>query len=251
MTNDKLHERLAKLKAHAESAAKIGSEAEAQAFATKLNQMLLEHGMEISDIEWESEVKEKAVHLDFFASRCTEIPKWARKDVFATWACELALMVAEFSGCRVLVLGNTASKIRGVVFIGLKLNAETALETMKYLYPAAVMIAQRAYDKEYNKLYLAKLNTDPVKGYRTSFLIGFVQRLRQRFKAHREEMRSQFTGTALVRISDALTVASAEVAKISDIKEVKLREDRVTNADGYRDGQKRANDMNIGGKQLA
>jgi hypothetical protein len=250
MTNAKLQERLAKLKAHAESAAKIGSEAEAQAFTMKLNEMLLANNMEMSDIEWEAEVKEKAVMQSFWASQCTSIPKWARKNHFESWATDLAGIVAQFSGSRIMV-STRGNSIIGIYFCGLEANVATAIETMKYLYPAAVMIAQRAYDKAYNELYLAKLDTRAVKGYRSSFLVGFTSRLRERFEEHAEAMRSKFAGCALMRISDALVVADKYIEESgSTVSKVKMKRMDVSNRAGFVAGQKRANDMNIGGAVL-
>jgi 1,6-anhydro-N-acetylmuramate kinase len=50
MTQEKILEKLGKIKAHMESAQEIGNEAEAQAFASMLQNLLTKHKLEMTDI---------------------------------------------------------------------------------------------------------------------------------------------------------------------------------------------------------
>src|ERR1700761_2749207 len=50
-----IHDKIAKLIAHEESARSIGSLSEAEAFAAKIQDMLITHKMSLSDIEREAE----------------------------------------------------------------------------------------------------------------------------------------------------------------------------------------------------
>jgi hypothetical protein len=52
MTQEKILDKLGKIKAHMESAQEIGNEAEAQAFAAMLQSLLLKHKLEMTDIQY-------------------------------------------------------------------------------------------------------------------------------------------------------------------------------------------------------
>lgn len=51
-TIDKVIDKVQKLHAHAESAKKIGNEAEAQAFAAKVQELLTQYKLSMSDVEF-------------------------------------------------------------------------------------------------------------------------------------------------------------------------------------------------------
>src|SRR4051812_11592634 len=61
MTTEKIVEKLAKIKAHADSAKAIGNEQEAQAFAGMLQQMLLKHKLEMSDLDYRKEMESEPI----------------------------------------------------------------------------------------------------------------------------------------------------------------------------------------------
>lgn len=54
MANDLIKERIRKLYVHAESAKKLGSLAEAETFSSKVTELLLEHNLELSEIDLKS-----------------------------------------------------------------------------------------------------------------------------------------------------------------------------------------------------
>ena len=59
--DEKLIDKLKKIKAHADSAEKIGNEEEAYAFAAMLQKLLAKHNLDMSQIEWE-EKKQQATN---------------------------------------------------------------------------------------------------------------------------------------------------------------------------------------------
>jgi Protein of unknown function (DUF2786) len=231
-----------KIKAMADSASKIGNEAEAQAFAAKLTQMMAEHNLGFSDLEWEEERKVVATKA------CYEVGKTK----IMGWESLLASIIAEGNSVGIYI--QTGYTMGGhkysaqFVFVGLETNVTAALKTMEYLHPAAKRIAHVEYNKKYDALYAAKADRSCMKGYEGDFLLGFVVRLRERYNELRESMRTT-SCTALVRLSDALTVAKSALEEMN-LRKGSKRDTSVTNFSAYADGKKKANEMNIGGSSL-
>ena len=63
MTRDKMIDRIQKLLAHADSAKKLGNEEEAQAFAAKVNELLLKHKLSMSSVEVAAQDADDAMGL--------------------------------------------------------------------------------------------------------------------------------------------------------------------------------------------
>jgi len=238
MTKEKIVEKLKKLKAHSKSAQEIGNEAEAQAFATKLQELLSKHDIEMTDIEWEEVRKIEGVHIQW-TTKCMYPNHPLYK--LPTWAYQLAMSIAKYSQCEILV------STYGITFLGMENHATIAKETMDYMFCAAERLSYAAHAKAYSAGTAGK-------GYRASFLVGFISRLNQRFKEYQESLQTATQSTALVRISQALTVAKDTMAKWKagnpDAKSKTINSGKVHNHKGYRDGVAKANEMNVGGQQL-
>ena len=234
---EKAVDRAKKIKAMADSAAKIGNEAEAQAFATKLQAMCAEHSISMSDLEW-AEESATAVEVRWYHANIHRI---------TTWHILLGQAIAAANHCRLLISGN-----RGLIFIGTPEAAEAARSTMEYLYPAACKIAQAAYDKAYTALYLNHLDTSPVKGYKASFLLGFISRLKERFEEQAAAIRAQFVSnsTGLMRLNQSIRLADEHIASLGKLRTKTSNGASAKNALGFRDGKAKANEMNVGGAQV-
>lgn len=236
MTQEKILDKAKKLHKMQESAAKIGSEEEAQAFAAALQNLLARHNLEMSDLQWEEEVAKVATK------------NWHSKPVkrVATWAMLLGKAVADGNNCRILIYGG-----RALQFIGTESAVAICVETMDYLYPAADKIAQREYDKRYNALYENGMPTFSMKGYKGSFLAGFVTRLQEHFAEEAARMMAQYgAGTGLMRINQSLRLADNYLSSIKTTKSSRQTAHR-GNSQGYADGKRMANDVNIGGAKLS
>jgi len=61
MTQEKILEKLGKIKAHMESAKEIGNEEEAQAFAAMLQNLLLKHKLEMTDVQYAREMQDEPI----------------------------------------------------------------------------------------------------------------------------------------------------------------------------------------------
>lgn len=235
MTSEKMHDKLRKLKAMADSAKKIGNEAEAQAFAEMLTKLMAAHNVEFTDVEWEREKQVEATKLVF---------KTGKKKLYP-WEICLARIIAHGNFCEMIIYGNL-----GFQFVGFQNAVEATLETMKYLHPAAKRIAQAEYDKKYNALYAAKMNCEILRGYRKDFLLGFVDRLKERYDELAEKLRSASAGCAMIRLTDAFVIAKKAVQEMKGLKQVQTRIPVTANRFAYAEGRAKANEMNVGGPAL-
>ena len=233
MTQEKIIETVKKLHAHSKSAEQIGSEEEAQAFATKVQELLMKYNLSMSDIEWEQEINLEATIVEWH---------WPKYSKLSTWNKVLAGMIANAHQCQ------TMFNDYYIWFCGLEQNAKVCKETMDYMAWAAYNISERAYTKKYNE-YSKEGKTWRLKDYKKSFLLGFISRLRERYREYEEKIRSEFSShsTALVRLSKSLQLAKDFVDK--NAKKTVLNMS-ANNVGGYYDGKKKADEVNIEGPSL-
>lgn len=95
---DKIIEKLAKLRAHAESADKIGSTQEAEAFAAMLQKLLNKHKLEMTDIEFQQEEQDEPVEQ--------HPVNWQDVKVRSTrvaWIEQLAIIITRAHFCRMQI----------------------------------------------------------------------------------------------------------------------------------------------------
>jgi Protein of unknown function (DUF2786) len=238
MASDEIIEKIRKVAAQAKRTVGndgASNEAEAQAFATLLQKMLAKHNLEMSDIQWEEEIHQKAVEVS-----------WHTPDMkrFSEWVVNLGTIIAKANYCKCLTGGNYY-----IYFIGTEAAAKVSSETMDYMYKVAEHISTDEYNKRYNEMY-AEGRHGLLKGYRRSFLLGFVIRLNDRFEEIRRQMAKDFKSTALVRMNQSLALAEEYLKE----KKVKMRVDKrkpeTVNRIGMRDGVAKANTLNIGGPVL-
>ena len=239
MTKERIIEKLKKIRAHAKSATEIGNEAEAQAFADMLADLLTKHDVDMSEIEWEEEVKINAIHVQWTTKcmypnyRLYRLPKWVY---------HLGTTIAQYSQCEILVSPFA------IFFVGMESHAVVAKETMDYMF----CVAERLSYKAYNKAYSEGRRT---KNYRESFLVGFIDRLEVRMHEYQESLKtSTEQSTALVRIGQALKVAKEGIKKWQNENPNRKKKEigymEALDTRGYREGVRIANQMNIGGKKL-
>jgi hypothetical protein len=254
-TKDKLLEKLAKLKAHAESAQALGSEAEAQAFADMLQQMLLRHKLEMSDVELVDLEKEDPIDRHPVNFSAQGLP---RKKVRQAWSQHLAETIAWAHFCRILVYNRS----NRVTFVGRKQDCEVAEYMFVTLYKATERIADAAYAKFSTecvrqcaycqedkasctgRYHEFEPNWARARGFRPAFVEAFVWRLARRFYDLRKQAEAS-SSTALVR----LNTADQAVVKWMEDNKIKKSEDlggnQRENWDGYRQGQAAADEVSL------
>lgn len=220
MPDEKIMDKLGKIKAHMESAQELGNEAEAQAFAAKLQEMLLKHKLEMTDIQYTQHLKEEPVEEmrvggDYeyrgkkrFMTNYPDVEVTHRR---CEWAEDLMRVIARAHSCSFLVSKGTSA----LWIVGRKSDAAVAEYLFIVLLRAAEKMSHAEYMKfrracrkegEGNKELTAELLAQ-THGFKDSWLKGFIQRLSQRFYDEQRKMEQDTTGTALMRINkEALAV---------------------------------------------
>ena len=189
MTLNRVIEKLRKIKAHSESAEKIGSIDEAETFAAMFQQLLLKHKLETTDIEFEEEEKDEPVDQHVVDWQELRFGKQSKR---VAWIERLARIISRAYFCRFLVTSRSAR----ITLVGRKTDTEVA----EYMLVTLVRIAERLVRKEYSAFRKEHPHGE-TKGFNRSFMIAFANRLSERYD---EERRSATTeSTALVRINRA------------------------------------------------
>ena len=178
MTIDRILELIRKLSAHKESAQKIGSVAEADAFAKRIQAMCDKYRVKLSDLppdELSNHIKEE---------------RWAHSDIgqkvklrVEGWLQTLAVGVAEGHACQ--VVGMQGHCI--LSFVGTQADAAVS----KAMFGVLVIAGETAWRKAYKADRRLK---------RRLFLQGFAAAIRLRYKARSAERNA--SSVALVRTID-------------------------------------------------
>lgn len=191
---EKILDKVAKLHRHAESAAKIGSEAEAQAFAEMVQRLLLKHKLEMTDVQVEQQEREEPVtehHIDY-----ARYPDIKIRRVRVDWIVILGRIVAEAHFCRILCYRDSSR----LVVVGRRSDAEIC----EYMIVTMQRLLERMSDKAaYHHRLRCNRDKVPVgRGYRETYITSFLERLEERYQALRAEQEGagQF---ALMRLNRA------------------------------------------------
>lgn len=243
MSRDHVLERLRKLKAHADSAAEIGSEAEAQAFAAMFQKILLENKLEMTDIEFKAEEAAEPVkrhEIDY-----SKYPDWEDSRRRGTgWEVKLVSVIARAHFTRPIFY----SQSNRVALVGRKSDVAVA----EYMIITMVRTAEKIADKEKAKysweVYKRDRSTAAARGFKQAFLEGFVQRLFERYED--EKKRAASTSTALIRLSGALAAVDkwfeeAKKDKNSGLSDFKSMVRPSSNFEGRRRGRQLADSVSL------
>lgn len=259
--DEKILDKLQKIKAHADSAEKIGSVEEAQAFAEMLQKLLIKHNLDMSDLEFERhEAEEPIDRFDIDWEKHGLRTKRTR----ILWEQELASAVARAHFCRILV-HHDSNKI---TLVGRKSDAEVAEYLIVTLRRSAKKIAYLSLNefirecknraicmvcgtaKEDHVFMAHDFQREEITehhGFKAAFLNSFVTRIRQRL----EETSKSSTGsncTALVRVNRIETALKNYMGQFGKVKALRVRE--AMNAEGHRRGYEAANSVNLAGNAV-
>jgi hypothetical protein len=247
----KILDKLGKIKAHQESAAAMGSEAEAQHFARMLNDLLIKHKLEMTDIQYEAEVKDEPVdrypvggqteYVDG-KRRFKEYPDVEIKSRRVEWAENLAAVIAQANSVGLLVIPGSSR----LIFVGKKSNCAVA----EYLFITMLRAAESISKKEYKRFRSKQRRTGgdlrDTHNYRESWLEGFVNRLSNVFYEQKQKQEeSQESSTALIRMDKDMM--AVDKWKKENIKKTakSLGGGRGFNEKGYQDGKNFADTVDL------
>jgi hypothetical protein len=188
--HEKILDKLGKIKRMADGAKAIGSEAEAQAFADLLSKLLLDHKLEMTDLEFEKFEEEQPVGVHRIDYSLYPFIKVRSHRV--VWIEQLARIVAESHFCRILIYPNS----NRVALVGRHEDATIAEYMFVTLFRSIDTIEQIERRKWKHERPGLNRNTD---GFRESFIQAFLMRLRDRFLDLRRARETE--SMALMRIN--------------------------------------------------
>ncbi len=229
--------KLKKLRAKAESAEAIGSEAEAQTFAEAVQRMLSEYKVEAAEV---AENMEEEVDPIKSIRPNTEKHKIKFKRRENPWMKDLASIVAWAHYYRMSFVPGTNL----VYMIGREADAETAGEVWCKLVRVAESIADKEYVDYFHECRRAG-NVARARGFRASFLRGFVQRLRLRYSEHMEKIRDYYAHDkkALITLKSARSKVDEWVEKNVKKSDREEKDARIQNWAGFKLGQEKAQNL--------
>lgn len=283
----KVLERIRKLKIAVEAGQQQGAttfstEGEAQAFASLLQRLLLEHDLQMSDIEYEE--KDQTIEKHFVHFDDPELNRPRR----VPWIEALAAILAPAFNCKMLVVsGSNAPCVVGrkndtqifdYMFVTLVRAADNfstrEAKTYRRKMKRTCSVCEHGYSWHENRNavldhamptvddpqypwdcapHIFKNSLSEAHGFRRSWLNGFISRLKERLDEERKRVMEEATagGQALMRIDNALV-------KVQEFIDGNMKTRKVgglsnkwhRNAEGDRQGRDMTNRMNLKGNPL-
>jgi hypothetical protein len=185
----KVIDKLRKLRAHAESAQKLNSEAEAASFAEMVQTMITRHNIQESELdalEQEEELKLNPMVQIHLPHEFLHKHKQRR-----AWLEDLAACVAHAHFCDVLY----GPKRFYIYFCGREAQAEMAREVYVKLATTAERLAQAEYFRHYHEVR-GDGQEASIRGFKPAFLDAFVHRLASRYRRRTEQLQDEINAAA-------------------------------------------------------
>lgn len=219
---NKILDKLRKLLLHKQSAEEIGSTAEAEAFAIKIQKLLNEYNLSLSDIDLEDRktniVREKG--LD------------AKSKGFKGRSSYLVMnVIAKHNWCRAYSTGFANTGIMSI--IGSKENVEICKYLHSILYPLSVKLGRKEYNDFLKNDVSLKLGLikKPSRGkYLRAFINGFADGLSVKFQEEKNKFKVEYTGASSLIVCNDKMLAEFEQKEIGKINTFKTKISKVGNA---------------------
>jgi hypothetical protein len=227
---EKIIDKIRKLIAHERSAREIGSIDEAAAFAARIQQLLFEHKLSMSEIEMAEDAPRSPVGEGVHWTSPERIPVRRRAD---RWYQLLFLHVAEAHFCK----GISAAGYNYIYLIGREEDRAIAVEMFRYLLPTMKRLAS-------SERRLRKANRRSVRNFTNSFYRGFITAIYWRYsEARRQADQTESTALVLSRSDDEAQSKAAELHP-DRFRAPKRRLNRINSA-ARRLGWQRGNEVSL------
>lgn len=232
MTHEALLLRIRKLRDHADSAAAIGNEHEAAAFAAKVSELLAQHRLTASDIDF-SRYEQEDVQAEQVDTRDLGVGGAKKR---TPWVTQLASTLASHHGCRMYYTSGTSR----ITIVGKESDRAVATYLLSRLV-ADLDRLSRAALKEYKTEY----EWAP-RYWRRSWLEGAVDGIRRQLRDARVKREQKYAGntTALVRLATGTEAADAWVKNNVRLRSTAPRYAN-THSGAYSSGHSHGSSMNI------
>lgn len=188
---EKVIDKIRKVLAHAESARAMGSIAEAEIYARKVQQLLNEYNLSRADLT-EDEVRAEIIH-DTMPLKVPGIGGRSSFDVMS--------VVAKFNWCKAYTMGNASEN--KMIIVGSPDNIEVCKYIHAVVMPVFLKVGKEKY-KEYARHNPTAVGQDT---FMRTFLKGCADGLYSKFKAEREEFeKANESSTAIIRTNEVVIV---------------------------------------------
>lgn len=258
-------EKLRKLIAHERSSRNIGSLAEAEAFAAKIQDILTANKLDMSEVDFQA--REDGEPIDWEKVDGREIDRGgSRTKVY--WRQIIAKTVAKVNSCD--VVNNKASRGRAFFFVGRTSDRQLAKILYLYLVELGEDLVTKAV-RDNREIQTLKFNmhnhisdwnipvwaksafTRWMKEYRESWKTGFGDAVTARIMARYEETlkaQAEVSSNAIIHMNrDAIAVRDFLRGKVSRSRTKVFGHNG--NTDGYATGQKTGNAVNLSPNRFA
>lgn len=209
---------------HEKSARKIGEMKEAEAFASKIAEMLATHKLQMSDIEFEERRQTQPLKLMLFDMRF--VRGLRNPDKAYAWRMIIADAVAVVNGCQ--MMGDPDHHYT-LYFAGRREDSLAACALFEYFLELGERMSYHTVSGRNRKKRANEFNARVglpqigivkelpewnkhfkkfIHNYRESWLVGFSQTLETRLKTQYFSLTENSTGTGIIHIKrDAIEVA--------------------------------------------
>lgn len=243
MTNrEKLIDRLRKLKAMAESAAAIGNQAEAEAFATKVQDLLTEHKVAMSEVDLqEQEADDPLGYHEYHPGQRGFDPFDDRaKKRRVQWIEQLAMTVAEAHFTKMILNLDRSDRVVTYLFVGRQSDVELATYVFTVLGRNGITMAKKEYDR-------AKREGRDTRDWYKTFLLGYQRAITTRYARERDRLERQLktAGTSLVPLERAAAEAAAFAAAAFRTQDTKRLNAGGFNLEAYTKGRAHGEAANL------
>lgn len=236
--NESILSKIKKLKNMESSARDLGNEAEALAFASRIQQLLFDYKIEMAEVE------DFNLETDVNIEIALEIYDWydvgiKKSKKASSWLAQLASVVSKYNNCKaVSFIGSNAVQIIGT---------EESRTVVTWLLSVLARYGSQAVEFSYRKKYYEhkKQGTEYLmKGYRRAFLSSYVGAIAKR-------LQDQWSADRLNTISErGLVIIDKEVEAVKDFldqmdtKKIEFR--GTNNSQGFYDGKEVGEKVSLG-----
>lgn len=242
---EEILEKIRKLHAHAESAAEIGSEAEAQTFAAKIQELLTAYKLSMDDVHRPAAEKEPINATTVYWQTLNLKVRRVR----IAWAEDLARMICQSYYCEFVISLGMGS-------IGLFIGTETDRKIAVFMYVTIARFLEKLAEREDRKFkYQSWVNAGKpatgrtgyeAHGFKAGFMFGFIQRLRERLDEEIRPKTPQANTAAIVLVrKDALERAQSWSKENLNLKKVASLQQDDGSRIGKQAGRKAADDVSL------
>lgn len=208
METDKIIDKLAKMLRHEESARKIGNAAEAEAFASRIQEWLTKHKLEISDVQFVQQEETQPVDVEILRDKELSIGYERRR---IEWQEDLAYQIALANDCKTLLSNHSNTAF----FVGRKTDREICVSLFRYFVALILAYADNASNeaKDAQRAELKARRGNWYSGadlrwrmrdFHNSYCAGFSQAIQGRLAEQRREkeklLKKAEASTAMIHL---------------------------------------------------